>query len=115
MVDSHDTSLAGFGGEVGRLGESSVLVRETYVAKTWMLLRVLHRVGGGTADSHAEPLSKFSMLLQVMRSRLGAYLREGCDLLIAIRVEVLLSVVDGHTPVDAVGESRVLHDGHTLV
>jgi len=40
---------------------------------------------------------------------------EGGNLLVAVRVKVLLGVVDGHASVDAVGERRVLHDGHALV
>lgn len=40
---------------------------------------------------------------------------ERCDLLVAVRVEVLLRVVDGHAVVDAVRQRGILHEGHSLV
>lgn len=43
------------------------------------------------------------------------YRLEGGNLLVAVRVKVLLRVVDGHATIDTVGQSRVLHNGHTLV
>jgi len=45
----------------------------------------------------------------------GTYRLEGSHLQVAVSVEVLLSVVDGHSTVDAVGEGGILHDGNTLV
>lgn len=40
---------------------------------------------------------------------------EGSDVLISVREEVLLGVVDGHASVDRFRERRVLHDGHAVV
>lgn len=40
---------------------------------------------------------------------------ESSDLLISIRVEILLSVVDGHSTIDTVGQGSVLHDRHPLI
>ena len=35
--------------------------------------------------------------------------------MVTVRVEVLLGVINGHAAVDAVGQRRVLHDGHAFV
>ena len=43
------------------------------------------------------------------------YRLERRDLLLAVRVKVLLRVVDGHAAVDAVGQGGVLHDLDALV
>jgi hypothetical protein len=44
-----------------------------------------------------------------------AYRWERRDLLVPIRVEVLLSIIDRHTPIDTIGKRSILHDGHTLI
>lgn len=43
------------------------------------------------------------------------YKLERGDLLVAVRVKVLLRIVDGHAAVDTVEQCRILHDGHTFV
>jgi len=83
-VDRHDSALAGLGREVWVLGEACVLVCQAHEAKTVVFLGTVKSVGCGGTDGHAEALWKC------------------CDLLVAVGVEILLSIIDRHSPINTV-------------
>ena len=55
------------------------------------------------------------LLSSSLRANCCTYRLEGSNLLVSVRVKVLLRIVDGHAAIYTVGQSRILHDGHTLV
>jgi len=132
VVDRHDTTLAGFGGELGELGEPSELAVEADEAKSVVILRRRQRVCARRTNRHAEALKQDTLRqwvrtdggMSIPRSEERVHERSGSettyrlrssDLDVAVGSKVLLRIVDGHPSLDTVGESGIFHKRDLLV
>ena len=96
----------GVGDSTTLSGSSS---RHTLIAKTSMILCCC----SWTTNCHAEALKH--LVLSKSHTKRWTHWLESCNLLVAIRIEILLCVIDCHSTIDTVWQCSVLHDGNTLV
>lgn len=78
-----------------------------------MLLCIFYSLRCWRPYSHAEALQL--SVASIIRDFFYAHLGKGRNLLVAVRVEILLGIINGHSSVDSIWQSSILHNGHALI
>jgi hypothetical protein len=109
----HESSFAWLGGEVRDFREASRLIIQAGESEAFMFGQAVCTLGWAT-DGHTETLSQV-ISEALTQGLLYTYWLECGDVLVPVRVEILLGIIDRHSAIDASRQRIIRHDWNTLV